>query len=1157
MKNAFTKETFRYLRDNIGRFIGIFAIVTLGMFVYAGLGSTGSFMKIIGSEYFDKQNFFDIRVISTYGINQNDIDAINALDSVEQVEGTYILDMLAGSDAASITVKSHSIPIGSEQKINTVKLISGRHPQQLNEVLVEQRFLDSFGIEIGDTFKVQSGRSYDILTVLRNNTYRVVGVIDSPLYFSNFRESSSVGKAVSDAYLYIPEQNYKQSIYSELYVKIKGVDGLNKFKDEYYDIVKTHIDEIEEIGDVRIPQRKNEVTKSAYIQYETAKEEYEKNIKSTYLGLDKGGQSFYDADMQLVLQELEMLSSETQLADAYTQLDKQKSELENSLVSINTALSDIDVARTDLHITYEDLIESQDDVIKGELDILDGKLVALGTSIKLGKTEKDLYDGMGQAKGIVSELQGSISAAESAVEQLKQKLELAADPQEKQEILTQLTKQETTLATLTEHLDQATAQYEVIRQYLNDVYAGREELDAAYVEILQGGLLVSSGKMSLHSAFDEVDSGFGTLDSTESMLLIQKAEVENGLQKIDDAYMELDNSIVQINQSRATLSRYKSQISNQGLEYNATYSSAKKQLDEAKISLDKAYDQLLDISDPTWYVLNRKTNLGSGNFNNDTNQITSIGTYIPLIFFLVAALVSLTTMSRLADEQRTSMGTFKALGYSNRQIMLKFILYAFIPTFLAGLVGGALGLKFFPDVIVKGAYSNLYNIPEYDTVWNLSKWGSGMLFSVASTVGATMFSCYGMIKEVPSSLMRPKAPKAGKKTLLEHIPALWHRLSFSYKVTFRNIFRYKKRLFMTLAGVGGSTALLFMALVLNHSFTNLLDTDFTNFRRADITVSFQEDTAVSNITTTRKNLEESGLFTAISMLTNEPVTAINKVGSEVDISLTVPTDNINTYITLRDRGSGVPIDIPENAAIISESAARDIGVEAGDSLIITDDDNFEFTIVIGALYESYLDQRIIMNSEYYSEIFGEDAELNTIYAIKVDGVKQSEIDSIVDYTMGRSWVKGVTLKDTIYNNLSHILNNMGAIVLFIISLAALLAMVVLVNLITLNISERMREIATLEVLGFRDKEVSTYIYREAYIVTFISAIIGTFLGRALYLFVASSIEVGKGMMFLRVFPPYVTILSVFITMTFAVIVCKITNKQLFSIDMLDALKSTE
>lgn len=584
---------------------------------------------------------------------------------------------------------------------------------------------------------------------------------------------------------------------------------------------------------------------------------------------------------------------------------------------------------------------------------------------------------------------------------------------------------------------------------------------------------------------------------------------------------------------------------------------AVKNFDTAEIDeeINKARKELNDTAaDWEWYVLDRDSHYSYRDYESTTEMMETIASVFPIFFMLIAALVCLTTMTRMVEEQRELIGTFKALGYKKSSIAMKYILYSLIASLSGGVIGCAIGLKIFPAIIYY-CWGIMYDLPDlsYTTHIGLSFVAIGLMVLVIEV--STIAACYRELMEVPSILMRPKAPRKGKKILLERIGFIWKRLSFSNKVTARNIFRYKKRFFMTVVGVAGGCALMMTGYGIKDSISVLIQKQFGEIQRYDVSVSFDDDSIGSRLRL------DSDVKTALSLMNYTADVSDKKEMVDddtinlVSVNVIKDADRIGDFVTFRKRNTDITYSLDDSGVLISEKTAKDLGVKAGDTFYIQDADEDVKEVTVSHVIEMYTGHHIYMTAKYYEDVF--DKKVTDNYAL----VMLNSADSDTETRMGIKYldmdgVKGVTLYSGSEENFNDMISTLNLVTYILIISAAALSFVVLYNLTNVNVSERIREIATIKVLGFYNNEVSAYVYRENIVISVIGAAVGLGLGVVLHHFIMVTLEFDD-MMYGNVIRPVSFLISFMLTMLFSVLVNIFMQGKLKKIKMVESLKSVE
>ncbi len=573
------------------------------------------------------------------------------------------------------------------------------------------------------------------------------------------------------------------------------------------------------------------------------------------------------------------------------------------------------------------------------------------------------------------------------------------------------------------------------------------------------------------------------------------------------------------------------------------------------MQLDDARQEIADIPEPNWIVLGRDDNAGYNDFSAAISRTDGLASVFPLFFFLIAALVCLTTMTRMVDEQRTQIGTLKALGYGRGAIAFKYLFYAGSASVLGSTMGLAVGFLLLPRVIML-AYEKLYCLPDLLVTFQSADAAVAIAMAVGATVVAALFTCWRELAGVPAMLMRPQAPKAGRRIVLERIGFVWKRMSFSQKVTARNLVRYQKRFWMTVLGVACCSALLLTGLGLKDSVaTQVSDRQFGELFLYDLSFQVKDDLDREQSAAIDNALRPANVtWTPLRM---ENATAGAGIGTE-KCSLMVPMspEELPQFLTLRDPESAQPITLPEHGAVVTEKLAETLGVVPGSTITVTDNDDRQAQVIVAAIAENYISHFVAMAPAAYREAFGLNAAANQRMANLPDGMDQSSQQALATALTGLDGVSGVRFQQDNVSDFHDIIKSLNYIVWVIILAAAVLAFAVLYTLTSINISERFREIATLKVLGFFDRETAAYVFRESYILTALGIGLGMALGLLLHGFVLGSLEV-DAVMFVRQVLPQSYGISAALTLAFTWIMNHMALGKLRTINMVEALKGVE
>ena len=629
------------------------------------------------------------------------------------------------------------------------------------------------------------------------------------------------------------------------------------------------------------------------------------------------------------------------------------------------------------------------------------------------------------------------------------------------------------------------------------------------------------------------------------------AEYQSGQQTLDQ---EEARGRSQLAQAKAELDDGEAEYQKGLEEYEQAKADAQPELEQAQADIDQGQKDLDEMATCEWYVLGRDTNSGFVSYSQDAERVDNLSSIFPVIFFVVAALACLTTMTRMVEEQRTQIGSLKALGFSRLAISQKYIGYAFVASLVGGLIGLGIGATLIPAVIAN-AFQIMYAIPGLDYKMQLPLFVLAVLAAVACTTGAALWACLSTLIDTPANLMRPRAPKAGKRVFLEYIKPIWRRLSFTWKVSMRNLFRYQKRFWMTVIGIGGCTALIVTGFGLHESIFDVLDRQFDEISLYDATVGLDED-----LTEEQKQGIEDYLdgeeAVADYMFTYQQMMDASTTGTSYDVYLFAVDDveEFGRFVDLRHRSDHSPVELDGSGVVIDEKLSELLGVSVGDTITLEGDQRVE--AVVADITENYVYHYVYLTRDLYTQLYGEDYQNNVMLLVYQDGMGVDVSNQTSETLMKMDGVASYSYIATIRDSFEDSMDAINYAVVIIIVAAAALAFVVLYNLTNINITERRSELATLKVLGFYDGETTAYVLRENVFLTIFGVILGLVLGRFLHSWMVLTVEVDL-VMFGRTAPPYAYVLAAALTALFSLIVNVAAHFRLKKIDMVESLKTVE
>lgn len=1079
MPATYLKDIFREIKISLGRFLSILCIVAIGVAFFAGIKASAPDMKNSADTYFDKYNVQDIQVYSTIGLTKKDVAAIKKIKGVKSVQPSFSMDTLSQIDSTQMVIKV--ISYGIDQKMNKVRVVEGRMPERENECLVEASSATNklYGtFHIGDTIKLQSGTDEALSKSLKHTKYKIVGTCYNPNYLSYEKGSSNIGSGTVNSFIYIQNTNVLKDYYTEVDVCVKGAKDLDCYSDEYFDVVDPVLKKIKKISNKQIDAR----------------------IQSYQSELDEKKQEATD----------KFKDAENQFNDAQNKIDSGLSEIQSNELKLQNSKDQINQGWNEYY---------------ANLQLLDNIPTLQNAIAQIEESEKKLPELLSQKEQVENGLQeinaeGDLNTKRTLIQNAidfidiaLKKLENYPDSSDAETIRIKLNEKKELLQGQLSLIDQAIAKKAELEAILPQIQSGIEQIQAGVAK-----------KAELQSQLNQLLNAKNELNNAYVSLINGQAQYEDGVSKIEDAKNELNKSIEQLTLSKA--------------EFNIQKHDALRELSDAQLEIDKMEGK--------WIVLDRNSHYSYRDYGACADRMDGIAKVFPVFFFLVAALVCMTTMTRMVDEQRNEMGTLKALGYSKLQIASKYIIYALIASILGSILGCSLGMYLFPTVIFN-AWNTLYNIDQIKFLFQpgLILLASGSVTGI--TLLATLYSIYSELIEMPSQLMRPKAAKAGKKILLERITFIWKRLSFLQKVTARNIFRYKKRFFMTIIGIAGCSALLVAGFGINDSISDIVNQQYNVIYHYDATVSAK----TSEITSQIKSLK------GVKDVYEEDHLAVTTKIENKDISTTVHIisndKKFKDFCTLFNGNN--EFDLDDSSVLISQKMATKLNKKAGNTIKIKDANNKVIKAKIKGVFTNYVGHHIYASESLYKS-WNTNAKTTHIYLIKSKKTTKKFERNLGNKIMNIDGVQSVTFYSSLQKNFKDMIKSISYIVVVLVISAACLAFVVLYNLSNVNISERKREIATIKVLGFTRKEVDAYINRETILLTILGSLIGLGIGIGLHHLIMNLAEMDD-IMFGRTINSISYVISFVMTIGFNAIINLCMHKKLNNIQMVESLKAVE
>lgn len=926
-------------------------------------------------------------------------------------------------------------------------------------------------------------------------------------------------------------------------------------------------------------------------QLEAGKAEIEEQSESLESGkaqVEEKARELEEAKAQVEAKAQELENGRSQLEAGRAELESGKAELEQNRQTVTAARQELEAKRADYETAktvlqqieaqlgelQQQLTQTEEQIRQMEEALADAGLdtspeyeallavkTQLETTIAGLQTQKETVQAgiteFEAGEKSVQDGEAQLAAAEQQIAQSEQQLNATEEVLKEGEVQLEAARQQITdgkaqLEASRQQLAAAETQLNAYRQQMAD---GEAQLNAARQQITDGETQLSQGRQELEQQKSVLEQSKAQMESGEQQIAQTRQQLTEGEAQIAEARQTLADARAELEDGKAELAEKEQELADAKQEYEDGYAEAQPELADARQQIADGEQELKDLEKPEWYVMDREDVTSAKGFADDAERIDNIGQVFPWIFFLVAALISLTTMTRMVEEQRQQIGTLKALGYRDGAIAVKYLCYAMLATVTGAVIGVVIGEKLFPWVIMN-AYGMLYlGLPEYLTPLNWEQGLLAILTSIACTGLATLFSCWREMRAKPSELMRPEPPKNGRRVLLERVTILWKHLSFTQKSTVRNLFRYKKRFFMTVIGIGGCMGLMLVGFGLQDSITAIAKNQFVELFTYQAAVVVNSESKEQKDALREQAEMFDGMGSTLEMFAqNVELTAGDESMSAI---MEVPQDPsvVDQFFTFRDRRSKESYEFPEDGIAISEKTAKMLGVSVGDTIKVGEENKEGREVTISIIIENYVEHYIFMAPSLYESVWQETPDYNQIL-MKYEDTSDRYEENLGQMMIEQDGVVGVTFVSDLEAEIDDMLQALNIVIVVLIVSAGLLAFVVLYNLNNINITERKRELATLKVLGFYDMEVAEYVYRENVILTILGILAGAGIGLALHQYIIHTVEVDM-MMFGRTVFPRSYLFSGLLTLVFSLFVNYMMYYRLKKIDMIESLKSVE
>lgn len=1202
---VFAKDTLRCWLRSWKRFVSIAVITLLGVAVLTGIYAGCRDAFLAAGRFYDQQGLHDLQVLSTYGLTDDDAAALRRIDGVQTVqpERSQTVTTLVDGTKKTVTMQE----IGTEG-LDQPYLQQGKLPNKAGEVAVTQQFLNDSGLKIGGTITVTpQDTSSSVISVAATETddsnnadtvgvaanasasdaksaantdadaeqspqfptkLTITGVVLDPRDLNNpdgysgmtsFRSTSS-----EDYTFFAPSDGVTGNIYTAISVAVTGASDFDTFSDAYDEAVKTVADRIEhQIQTTRQKARRQQIVSSAQRKLDDAQDEANEQLDEAQKQIDDNWAELEANETTLQDSRTELENNRTTITDGERQLADGRAQIASARQQIAQGRQQIAEARTQLESGKAQLTSA-----RKQLDAAQTELTANRTKIEQGITQIDqgvaqidqMLSMIQQADNLLAQLDPNIdfnSPTWQAIKQLLARLGITLpEVPSISELRQQLAAKQTELQTQRDSLTQQKAD---LQRTLNETIApAQSTLDQQNAQLTAKEQEAAAGEAQLNTKSAELEANAATLETQSAQLEAQAAQLASGKQQLEEGEQQLADGKAKLDDAQSELDAKRS---------------------EAESEFAKQQRRIDDVANARWYVQTRASIDGFSSLKSDVSSIESIGRAFPIVFLLVAVLMSLTTMTRMVEEDRGLIGTYLGLGYGGLAVSSRYLLFALLACLVGGGIGllvGFLGIPAFLLVVIEG----LYILPgvrlEYDWLYG----SAGIVLFVVGVGVATALACREEIRHTPAALMRPKAPKAGARILLERIRPVWSRLNFLGKVTARNIFRFKSRLIMTVGGVAGCTALIICGFAINDTVDTIGVKQYEQIYQYDLMVVANDDDA----TAMRKQVAQDGQTTETLNLRVDSGEMSNAAQESETVQLmTVPNNSLNKLndmVTLEEAGDdgwfGLPnifgkagggtVALDDSGVIVSQSAANSLNIHAGDTVTLGNGGSSRAKVQVTAVTRNLIGSDVYISERLYDQKFaaggvtssasGDGTASTLTWNAMLAKLKGSETEQ-AEYA-DRLGEESSVLKAVSCAHLAATFkfDLMGAVVALIVGLAGGLALVVLFTLANTNVSERIREMATLKVLGFYDREVHNYVNREMMILTGMGVVVGLPLGRWIGGLLTAALNM-PSLYFEVEVHWYSYAIAVVATLAFALLVQLFTNPVLDRVDPVSSLKSVE
>ncbi len=1188
MTNSYITDSFRSIQRSFSRFVSIIAIVAMGSGLFCGLNAIGPDMVDTANTYYDEYNLMDLRLQSYLGLYDEELEKVRQIEGVEAVQGVKFVDGyvqtpndkgeyegIVDIDGSEMTIKVTGLDLmtavnfqngeDNPNYINRLRLIEGRYPESPNECVVTCSGLTTpEQFKIGNTLKIR-GDDEDIGYYLKHNILTIVGVIQTPYWVSYERGVTTAGSGKLGDFIYVSNDAFTENItyYSEAYITLEGADEYEAYSEEYDEFVKSMQQKIATEADKLSAESRNRLIIGLPQKVASAKQQIDIAESTVGGALEEGRKQLEE------LYELEKTGAK-QLEEAQKTMDEEYAKVQGQL---QDGSNQYVAAVNEYNAKITQFSQSQVTLANKQSEYNAKKMEADSAREKLNEAKLQLT----VAEKEIKYTESLVESATGTLKALEENQNVAQDDLHLDQMADRLEETNPELANILRSASNLTAQgmaadaivevEQLLDQYNSELAVAKQQYAEGKAEYDVNNAECTAAEQKLSDAKVQLDAAQAQLDNAEKQLQAYKTQIESSGDELQYGSIEAQTKYMT---AQATLALKMTQYQNIKaiIEQAEKTFSEKEELVNTKIGVARtAYNKgaglIENINEGVgWSVYTRHDNPGYTGYGQAADNMVRLAYIFPTLFFIVSTMVCLTTMTRMVEEERTQLGTLKALGYSNKMIAGKYLLYAGLASGFGVILGIALGFTAVPKILA-AAWGIMYEMPDLIASFMPLFLVLGVVLSIGTTSFATYYACHKELASVPAVLMRPKAPKAGKRVFLEKVDFIWSKLSFTGKVTVRNLFRNKKRFAVTIIGIAGCTALLLAACGLRDAISGVIDNQYgkgTGIAQYDLQVvlkdgqaNYNDSQIVSHING-YENIEESMLgYLKVCHGYSD------RTDKEMEIDILIPEnpDVMKNFINLRKGDEIIPYT--NEGAIITKKLASKTDTKIGDLLTISwteGSKTVEYQVTVADIVDNYAFHYVYMTPAYYQQVTGAVLDYNYLFCKLSEDITteqkvqlEKEINNIKD-------VNGSVYTTVVIDNFANIVNTLNMVIMLFVIAAMALAIVVLYNLNNINVNERIRELATLKVLGFYNGEVSAYIYRENIFLTIIGIVTGLILGIPLNIAVVGIVDIDT-LTFKTDLEPQSFIIAAVSTAVFAVLVNLLMHFKLKKISMVESLKSVE